>query len=153
MKLAWMLGLAACGGRAAQPAPVQRPQPIPQAEPEIGGMFTGGAELVPDATVRELAAAPDPPQPPSDKQPIVDELVRNYDRFAACAAKDPTLTSTISNHFLIDGHGAISAVRTDGDGNAAVHACMDEAIHALVFGGRPDGKAMAITWNWTLKRY
>ena len=114
-------------------------------------MFTGGAELVPNPRMRPLAEAPDPPRAPEGKQPIVDELVRNYDRFAACAAKDPTLMANLSNHFLIDGHGAISAVRTDGGGNAAVHTCMDEAIHALVFAGRADGKAMAITWNWTLK--
>lgn len=120
-------------------------------------MFSGAAQLVPDPTVRELSPAPDPPLAPEGKAPIVNELVRNYDRFAACAAKDPTMPmrdgATVANHFLIDGHGAISAVRTDGDGNAAVHTCMDEAIHALVFAGRADGKAMAITWNWTVKRY
>lgn len=119
----------------------------------MGGMFTGGAELVPDPRVRTLAAAPNPARAPDGKQPIVDELVRNYDRFAACAAADPSLVTDVSNHFLIDGHGAISAVRTDGGGSKHFHACMDEAIHALVFGGRPDGKAMAITWNWTLKRH
>jgi hypothetical protein len=149
----WWLALAACGGSVAQPKPAPRPQVVPEADPEIGGMFTGDAQLVPDPTVRELSPAPNPPLAPEDKTPIVNELVRNYDRFAACAAKDPTLMATVTNHFLIDGHGAISAVRTDGDGNDSVHTCMDETIHALVFAGRADGKAMAITWNWTVKRY
>ncbi len=116
-------------------------------------MFSGTAELIPDAKVRQITAPPEPLGAPEGKQPIVDELVRNYDRFAECAAKDDAVTGTITNHFIVDGHGAITAIRSDGDGNAAVHACMNEALHELAFRGRADGKAMAITWNWTVKRY
>jgi hypothetical protein len=143
--------IAACGSSPA--ATSERVQPIPEASPEIGGVFTGGAELVADARPRPLSPPPTPLAAPEGKQPIVDELVRNYDRFAACAAKDPGATGTISNHFVVDGHGAVVAIRTEGDGNAAVHGCMTAAVHQLAFRGRADGKAMAITWNWTLRHY
>ncbi len=152
MRWSWLVMVgAACGGSA--PVAPARHHPVPEAHPEIGGMFSGGAELVPDATVRALAEPPEPPGAPEGKQPIVDELVRNYDRFAQCAAKDRAVAGTITSHFIIDGHGAVSAIRTDGDGNATVHGCMNEALHELAFRGRADGKAMAITWNWTVKRY
>jgi len=153
---AWVVVvLAACGGRTAVP-PTKRVQPIPEVNPEIGGMFSGTAELVPDAPStrrRQIAAPPEPLAAPEGKQPIVDEFVRNYDRFAECAAKDVAVMGTITHHFVVDGHGAVTAIRTDGDGNAAVHACMNEALHELAFRGRADGKAMAITWHWTIKRY
>ncbi len=154
VKRAWVLVVVACGGGTAIP-PAKRVQPIPEAHPEIGGMFSGTAELVPDAPSRELqiAAPPEPLAAPEGKQPIVDEIVRNYDRFAECAAKDAAVMGRITHHFVVDGHGAVTAIRTDGDGNAAVHACMNEALHELAFRGRADGKAMAITWNWTIKRY
>ena len=151
----WVIVVAiGCGGGNVDKTPVRPAVPTDAGAPiELDRMVNAGATLealVPAAG--PLAAAPPAASDgPGFTKALQTEMLRHYDQFGNCFAKEPTTSGTVTNAFVIDPSGAISNVYTKSDNNGAMAACMDAVVHTLTFAPSTDHKSTEVNWRWELR--